>query len=211
MKMRLWVLCTIISLAMGCAGAKKDADHGGDAPRRLGRIDSGSRCKVKDDQVEEQVDLNQDGEPDVRRVFIELQDGTRVLVCRESDLDFDGVRDVFVFYDEEGEIIRDEVNLDYKDQVDIISIYSKGKIVKQEIDTNSDSQIDRVRYLEDGVPIRVEGDTDGNGVVDYWEYYEEGKLIRIGVDQDGDGKADDWSRDRENEPADAEAKEEKKP
>ncbi len=199
MKMWMGLLCAIMSFSIGCAGSKKDADHGGDVPGKLGNIDSGSRCELEEGQVEDLIDLNHDGQADVRKILIVLDNGSRILVCREADLDFDGAKDVFVFYDGEGRILRDEMNLDFKDTVDIVSLYAKGKIIKQEIDTNSDGRVDRVRYLEDGVPVRVEGDTDNNGIVDYWEYYEAGKLIRIGLDENGDGKADNWSRDGETQ------------
>ena len=203
--------CIVVLTSLGCAGSKKDADSADDA-NKLRVIESGSRCRVEEGQQQETVDLNQDGTDDVRRVYVELEDGTRILVCREADLDYDGQRDVFVFYDEQGNVLRDEVNLDYKDRVDIVSTYAKGKVVKQEIDTNGDGRVDRVRYLEDGVPVRLEGDTDGDARVDYWEYYQAGKLIRIGVDTNGDGKADSWSRDAKAIPApeEVEKKEEEK-
>ncbi len=193
-------LC-LVALVAGCGGAKgkvKAGTTGATSTGKLGRIDEGSRCETGKGRREVLVDLNQDGQPDVRKVYVDSQDG-ETLSCREADLNFDNTKDLFVFFDELGNPTRDEVDLDFDGQVDIISTYAKGKIVKQNIDSNSDGMVDRVRFLEDDVPIRVEGDQNGDGQVDYWEYYEAGKLIRVGEDRDGDGRADQWARDDEAE------------
>lgn len=194
--------CLAALLIAGCGGAKgktggKTAGDGSAAV--LGRIDEGARCETKD-RRESLVDLNQDGVADVRKVYMTKAD-VEILVCREADLNFDSIKDMFMFFGEDGLITRDEIDLDYDGNIDIISTYAKGKVIKQEIDTNSDGLVDRLRYLENDVPIRVEGDTDGDHRIDYWEYYEAGKLVRIGFDEDGDGRADSWSRDSEAETA----------
>jgi hypothetical protein len=186
----------------GCGGAKVEAGSKRNAGARdtLGRIDQNPRCEAVKGR-ETLLDLNQDGKPDVRKVHQPGPQG-EVLVCREADMNFDGNKDIFVFFDPEtGQKKRDEVDLDHDGMVDIITTYIGGKPIKQELDTNSDGLIDRVRFLDSEVPQRVEGDTDGDGRIDYWEYYEGGKLIRIGMDTDGDGKADTWSRDEETEQA----------
>lgn len=197
--------CTLVAVlvfAAGCGGAKGSAKAGGkDATSsQLRKVDDTSRCELGEGRRETLVDLDRDDDPDVRKVYMKGAEG-EVLVCREADLNFDGTKDLFVFYDADGQITRDEVDLDYDERIDIISTYASGKVIKQELDTNSDGVIDRVRYLENGLPVRLEGDTDGDRKVDYWEYYEQGRLVRIGQDKDGDGKADEWSRDDETEQA----------
>ncbi len=202
---RLLIIAALI--LAGCGGAHKGtgAKHASRSRKGgLGRIDEGRRCESKDGR-ESLVDLNQDDIPDVRKVY-KTVGKDEVLVCREADMNFDGVKDIFVFFDDQGQIIRDEVDLDYDHQIDIISTYAKGKVVKQEMDTNSDGLVDRVRHLKDNVPFRVEGDMNGDGRVDLWEYYEDGRLVRLGTDENGDGKADTWSRDAAvGEPADQSA------
>ena len=138
--------------ATGCGGAevKVGAKTGGDG-EHMGRIDSNSRCELGDGMREALVDLNQDKNPDVRKVYAQRGEG-EVLVCREADLNFDGLKDIFYYFDEDGAPKRDEVDLDYDGVIDIVSTYASGKVVKQELDTNSDAQIDRVRFLEDGLP-----------------------------------------------------------
>ena len=191
------VAISIAGLMLGCGGASPSEKTANDVPKQdnlLGTIGQGVRCDANIGR-EALVDLNQDGHPDVRKVFKTIDD-TEVLICREADLNFDGVKDVFVFFDDTGTIIRDEVDLDFDKQIDIISTYAKGEVVRQEIDTNSDGMVDRIRLLKNQVPFRLEGDTNGDGQVDLWEYYEEGKLVRIGTDDDGDGRADSWIRDK---------------
>ena len=183
---------------LGACGGANGKGQGSTGPSknesvRLGNIDDQTQCDAKGGR-EMLIDLNQDGQPDVRKIY--KKTGTEeIVVCREADLNFDGIKDIYIFFDDTGQITRDEVDLDYDGKIDIISTYVKGKVIKQEIDTNADSKVDRVRHLQDDLPVRVEGDTDGDGQVDYWEYYEAGKLVRIGIDKDGDGRADDWSRD----------------
>jgi hypothetical protein len=204
----LLLVVTLAVLVASCGGAKtvESKQAAETTASKMRRIDDGARCETEG-RVESLVDLNQDGVADVRKVFIE-KEGEAVLVWREVDLDFDGVKDLFHFFDENGQKIRDEANLDYTGTSEIVTTYSKGKVVKQEYDTNSDGIVDRLAYLEDDVPVRVEGDTDGDQQIDYWEYYEGGKLIRIGQDKDGDGRVDTWSRDDETEAAVLEEQEE---
>lgn len=191
----LLLVGTVWLVACGGANGKGQAGTGPstDETIRLGNIGDQTQCDAKGGR-EMLIDLNQDGKPDVRKIYKKI--GTEeIVVCREADLNFDGIKDIYIFFDDTGQVTRDEVDLDYDGKIDIISTYVKGKVIKQEIDTNADSKVDRVRHLQDDLPIRVEGDTDGDGKVDYWEYYEAGKLVRIGIDEDGDGRADNWSRD----------------
>ncbi len=197
----LLVSIFVAALLIGCNKNDEGTKNASDAGKggKLGRIDDGQRCDATG-RKETLVDLNQDDVPDVRKVYIE-NNGEQVLVCREVDLDFDGVKDIFYFYDENGQITRDEANLDYTGTTEIVSIYAQGQVIKQELDTNSDGLVDKLRYLENGVPVRVEGDRDGDQRIDYWEYYEAGKLVRVGSDEDGDGKAETWDRDDATEAA----------
>lgn len=211
--MRTWtlpVLAASAALAVACGGADvkvKGKAGRGAAEGDLGRFGEASRCEVGEGMRESLVDLNQDDVADVRKVYAKGPDGEWIL-CREADLDFDGLKDIFVFFEESGYPKTDEVDLDYDGTIDIVTTYVDGKVVKQEIDTNSDAVIDRVRFMDNGLPSRLEGDTDGDGKVDYWEYYDAGRLIRVGMDTDGDGRADNWNRDEEGPEAEAEAEEE---
>jgi hypothetical protein len=206
MMMRAFFVTALLILAAGCGGAKVEAGKGKGGKAKtgqLGRVDGNSRCEVGQGMREAMIDLNQDEVADVRKVYATRAD-SEILICREADLNFDGLKDIFVYFDEDGGMKSDEVDLDFDGTIDIVTTYVDGKVVKQEIDTNSDAVIDRVRFFDEGVPARMEGDTDGDGKVDYWEYYQGGKLIRVGMDTDGDGRADNWSRDEDEGEEEAE-------
>ncbi len=196
MKTTLILLCALFLFA--CGGAGKNQQKERRLKRgELGRVDEGARCNAELGR-ESLVDLNNDGVPDVRMVY--KNDGDdEVMICREADLNFDGTKDFFIFFDDKGQIVRDESDLDFDRRIDIIATYARGKVVKKEYDTNSDGLVDRVRYIQNDLPIRMEGDRDGDGKVDLWEYYAGGKLVRVGEDEDGDGRADVWSRDGQTE------------
>lgn len=192
------VLLLFLLLFSACGG-NKSSTSGLDALREdekipLRNISQSSRC-VTEDSIEVKEDLNQDGAVDVRKLYIQKGD-EKILVCRESDLNYDGVLDIYQFMDDTGETRRDEVDLDFDGSIDVVSHWSNGKVFKQELDQNSDGIVDTIRYLKDGSINRIEGDMDQNGHIDYWEYYADGQLQRIGYDVNGDGKADRWDRDK---------------
>jgi len=193
-------------LLAGCATAAGGSLEGGTTAAQaagtgsitLGRVDDLARCETGD-RREVLIDLDRNGTPDVRKLYAKTADGGETIACREADVNLDGKKDIFVFYDERGQVIRDELDLDRDSSIDIISTWVRGQVVKQELDTNGDGKIDRVRHLDGKVPTRLEGDTDGDSRVDYWEYYDAGRLVRAGYDENGDGRADRWVRDDEIE------------
>ena len=103
--MRIWcVIILFAAIALGCgAGHKKTKDTEIENSIKLRRMDESSRCKKEEKQKELLVDLNQDGAPDIRKIFV-IKNEKQVLLCREADLNFDGIKDVFMFFDENGQI-----------------------------------------------------------------------------------------------------------
>jgi hypothetical protein len=75
-----------------------------------------SRCDDKGKQVVS-LDANGDGKPDVIKLFLSVsQDGHTVqqLVCKQTDLDFDGKIDLVQYYGPaNGELFMDEYSMDY--------------------------------------------------------------------------------------------------
>ncbi|MCG8554844.1 MAG: hypothetical protein MJD61_06080 [Proteobacteria bacterium] len=150
-----------------------------------------------------EYDTSGDDVPDVRKVFKRL--GTPpltrlVLVCRESDLNADGVKDVLRFYDDEGRPLREESDRNFDGKMDQITVCQEGQVVRKEIDGDGNGVIDTKVFYDDGEALRGERDLKGRSTArtwrpDRWEYYEEGRTIRMGTDLDGDGKVDRWDRD----------------
>ncbi len=150
-----------------------------------------------------EYDTSGDGRNDVRKVFASFGEGTTsrlVLICRESDVNFDGTKDVVRYYDDEGRSLREEADRNFDGKMDLITVYQNGEVVRQESDDDHDGKIDTKIFFENGKPLRAERDLTGRSTEtqwhpDRWEYYENGRMVRMGTDLDGDQRVDRWDRD----------------
>lgn len=150
-----------------------------------------------------EYDTSGDETPDVRKIFLRVGEGTLarlVLVCRESDLNSDGNKDVVRSYTDEGRPLREEADRNFDGRMDELTIFQEGQTLRQEFDGNNDGKIDTKIYFDNGKPLRTERDLTGrstpeNWHPDRWEYFEDGRVVRMGTDLDGDGKVDRWDRD----------------
>lgn len=144
----------------------------------------------------ERYDLNGDGEPDFFKVYAtigpekEPSKQKTVLARYEIDLNFDGKIDVYRYFNELGDAVREEVDLDFDGKIDAIDYYDEGVLFRREMAFNFDQKPSVVKYYKNKELIRKERDTTGNGVLDTFEFYEKGKLVRIGLDKNNDGKPD---------------------
>jgi hypothetical protein len=151
-----------------------------------------------------EYDTSGDEISDVRKIFLRIGDGSLarlVLVCRETDLNSDGVKDVVRHYTDEGRPLREDSDTDFDGTMDSVTVYQDGSVIRQEIDSTHDGKVDTKIFFENGKPLRAERDlngrsTDAKWQPDRWEYYEEGHMVRMGTDLDGDGKVDRWDRDQ---------------
>lgn len=149
-----------------------------------------------------EYDTNADGVPDVRKVFQivgEGQDAHPVLICREVDLNHDGTKDMFRFYNDVGRTLREEEDRDFDGQLDVITYFDNGEVVRREFDSNRDGMIDMRMYYRDHRPYRAERELQSDNAQDfrpdYWEFYDSrGHVVRMGWDYDHDGRADRWDR-----------------
>jgi hypothetical protein len=150
-----------------------------------------------------EYDTSGDAVPDVRKVFLRIGTGAiarLVLVCRESDVNYDGTKDVVRLYTDEGRPMRETADTDFDGKMDVVTFYQEGAVIRQEIDSKRSGKIDTKIFFEGGKPLRAERDLVGRSTgdkwqPDRWEYYEEGRMMRMGTDLDGDGKVDRWDRD----------------
>jgi len=150
-----------------------------------------------------EYDTSGDDIPDVRKVFVRIGDANTsrlVLICREADVNHDGIKDVVRIYDDDGRPIREDADRNFDRKRDLTTIYQSGEIVVQEFDNNFDGRIDTKLFFNNGKPIRAERDLAGRSTEsqwrpDRWEYYDGDKMVRMGTDLDGDGKVDHWDRD----------------
>jgi hypothetical protein len=205
----------LAGLAFAACGGSKAADGAKD-PTSVGQGGGRSTplptegqplmqiCDSKDDHHEvSEYDTSGDDRPDVRKVFLRVGEGALarlVLVCRESDLNADGRKDVVRYYNDEGRPLREEADRNFDGKMDELTFFQEGQILRQEFDTQGDGKVDTKVFFDAGKPLRAERDlttrsTPDRWQPDRWEYYEEGRVVRMGTDLDGDGKVDRWDRD----------------
>ena len=104
-----------------------------------------------------EYDTSGDEQPDVRKVFLRVGEGTLarlVLICRESDLNGDGNKDVVRTYSEEGRPLREEADRNFDGRMDELTIFQDGQILRQDFDSTNDGKIDTKIYFDKGKPLR---------------------------------------------------------
>lgn len=113
-------------------------------------------------------------------------------VRREIDVNGDGHIDLVRYYDENGNMSKDEVDSNFNGQTDRKIYYRDGIVIRREIDADQDGVFEEVRQYIKGEIFRVERDTNGDGQPDLWMFFKDGKLERAGVDLTGNLAVDEW-------------------
>lgn len=174
-----------------------------EATKRVdGTVDDHSLCDWKGHADREASEVAGPGsiQPNVRRVYQILgtgEDRHKILICREIDTNFDGVKDVVRHYNDKGESISEEADANYDGKLDTWITFIKGRLAEVKLDTNFDGKVDTWKYYTNGKLTRVVRDSNHDGKPDVWEIYRDGHLERMGVDVDGDEHVDRWDHDTE--------------
>jgi hypothetical protein len=204
--LRLLIIAIIALPLAACGGSEKGfeaASPGVKATRRAdGSINDRSMCVWKGRKDREASETAGPGafQPNVRRVWQIVgsgEDRHKVLICREIDTNFDGVKDVVRRYNEKGESLHEEADADYDGRIDTWITFAKGRLAEVKVDTNRDGNPDEWKYYSSGRLARVKRDTNRDSKPDVWEIYREGRLERMGVDVNGDERVDRWDHDTE--------------
>lgn len=164
------------------------------------RPDDQTRCEFagRDDRDVQEASTPGSVVANVRRVYGYIGTGAdrrRILLCREVDTDFDGVKDVIRTYGDHGEKLTEQADADYDGRVDTWITFGKTKVAKIEFDKNGDGKADETRFYAGGELTRIQRDTNADEKPDIFEIYRNGRLERMGIDGDHDGKVDVWHRD----------------
>ncbi len=114
----------------------------------------------------------------------------RVLARQDLDLDFDGDIDVRRHFNEQGVVVREEMDLDFDGQFDAVDYYAEGELYRRDMALNFEGKPTIVKFYTQNKLVRKERDANGDTKMDTFEYYEGGKLMRVGVDRDGDERPD---------------------
>ncbi len=151
-----------------------------------------SETPSADGLIEQQIDLNADGKTEVWNFMRERANAPKVVLRKESDLNFDGRVDVRAWFTEAGVLEKQEWDGDFDGRVDWVDHYQGNVRVLSEWDTNNDGRFDEFRSYENGKVRRKERDTNADDQVDQWEYLDEqGRVTKTGRDIDGDGVMDE--------------------
>jgi hypothetical protein len=199
-------LCLGLALA-GCAATAEEAFNSpatSTPAKRFadGSIDDLSKCEWRGRQDRDVVETAGPGAimPNVRRVFAVIGTGSdrqRVLVCREIDTNLDGAKDVVRKYNDKGESLHEEADVNYDGRIDTWITFAKGRLAEVKLDGDFNGNPDEWKGYSSGKLTRVKRDTNKDGKPDIWEMYSDGKLERMGVDVDGDERVDRWDFDSE--------------
>jgi len=147
--------------------------------------------EIDDDLIQQQIDINGDGIPDVFNDYKIRDDNTRALIHKQVDLNWDSKVDIETWFDINGEITKEALDGDFDGIAEWVDHYKGNKLVLSEVDTDYDGAYDLFRYYEKEQLRRKEHDSNGDGKIDFWQYYnEEGVLQKTGRDLDGDGEMD---------------------
>jgi hypothetical protein len=132
------------------------------------------------------LDANGDGKPDIKRIYKGAKE-----VCRTTDLNHDGLPDLYEYFDASGQVRRREADYDGSGVVDAIEYYQNGKLARRELDTTGQHRIDTWDFFDvnTGKRVRRERDTTNDGRVDQWWSYD-GDKVTIAFDKNNDGKPD---------------------
>jgi hypothetical protein len=165
-------------------------------------IDDRSMCEWRDKKDREASETAGPGalKPNVRRVYMIVgtgDDRRQILVCREIDTNFDGIKDVVRRYNDKGEGVHEESDANYDGRIDTWITFTKGHLAEVRLDNDHDGKPDEWKFYAEGRLSRIRRDTNRDGKPDVWEIYRSGKLERMGVDIDGDERVDRWDHDTE--------------
>lgn len=205
----------MLTVAFGlgaCGGKKKEAE----APNTIAtgqRPDDLARCEFegRDDRDVQESSAPGSVVANIRRVYGYVSGGgerRRILLCREVDTNFDGVKDLVRTYGDHGEKLTEQADTDYDGKIDTWITFGVRKPAKVEVDKTGDGKVDETRFYISGELSRIQRDTNGDEKPDVFEIYREGHLQRMGIDADFDGQVDIWQRD-EQRAAEQEAEEER--
>lgn len=195
-----------LGLGLGCGSKNKKATQDpdevqGDTSTQVSKIDP-TLCEAEGKEVEN-YDLNSDERADVWKLYKLVQEkgGTsRVLTCKQADLNFDGKKDYVVAFNDAAGIMFEKFDLDFQQGFDAFYKYeevegdtAKSLLYEVQRDSNFDGKYDIIEKYDTATSLlaEVQRDTNGDLKPDVWEQFDKGVLVAILYDDDPyDGKVD---------------------
>ena len=159
----LWAFLVGFTVCATAACGGADTAQPASAERRLDIVHE--PCDVESGSAQK-TDVNGDGSPDIIKV---MSGGKEV--CRAVDLNFDRIKDAFIYFDAAGNERRRESDFDKDGRPDEIAIREGGVLVRKELETNFDMKIDTWETYVNGRLASAERDSDADGIIDEWWDY----------------------------------------
>ena len=171
-------------MQVGIGPAKVGMDHEPGRPMTLAH----EPCAVEGSGALKR-DHTGDGKDDTTHVMLEGRE-----VCRSIDLDGDGKTDLFVYFDPNGGLRRQERH-DPGGKVGEVAHFEGGKLRHRATDTDQDGKIDHWEHhapsADGGTEVRHFRDLNGDGKIDQvWTWLPKKTCTTVHHDHDGDGAAD---------------------
>jgi hypothetical protein len=207
-----WVIPAVVAsglvVVFACGGGtpSKTSAPGGSGDARKWPADDRSLCETFVHwKSNSQLDVSETVgpgsiKPNVRRVYKvigERDDRHSVLVCREIDTNFDGIKDVVRTFNEKGEPLHEEADTNYDGKIDDWVNFAGGRLEEEDVDTTLSTGRPNVwKFYVNGELSRIRRNTHcPSGKADTWEIYYKNRLERVGNDVSCDGHVDRWDRD----------------
>jgi antitoxin component YwqK of YwqJK toxin-antitoxin module len=100
------------------------------------------------------------------------------LIRKERDMNGDGKADLLRYYDERGDLVRQEEDSRLTGRIDTWSFYENERLLRKESDTNGDGRVDLwAFYDEKGKVIRTEADANQDGHREFVSIYTQGEMV----------------------------------
>lgn len=139
-----------------------------------------------------QLDLDGNGTEETVVLF---RDREGRAVRAMADTNGDGLADIWVKYDPDGETMSElAIDIDHDERADQWRYFENGQLVRIGRDTRDDGRPDIWSVLEQGSRVvAVWTDTTNDGEPDVWAVYSDtGTIAQVSYDTNGDGRAELW-------------------
>jgi antitoxin component YwqK of YwqJK toxin-antitoxin module len=115
------------------------------------------------DKVVNTIDRDGNGKVDIWN-FQSSEGGP--IVIKALDLNQDGKEDLRTYFDNNGNITKEEIDGDFDGVVDMIDYYTNNNRTESQIDTNTDRIFDVFRFYENGKLVREAIDFNYDQTID---------------------------------------------
>ena len=140
--------------------------------------------------IEQVVDIDQDGKADVWNFLHPRKDNVPLLFEKRVDINNDGKPDIWSFYGDDGQLKEEHFDTNFDTLPDIKEYYKtyakKSRLVSSIIDTDGDGIANTSRQIRKQNLYLLKKDTTGDGKLDLWQALDNGRVEKYCQDVDGD-------------------------